>query len=177
MSAWLCTDTHISALVQQAVVMGVVEPGLEADNLWAKMKYDNLHALAVRYGDHEPEDWTNVIVNRSMVEAPLHKPTIWKNIGCWQYQCAEFDGWDQTEAHMTMRTLRELIEVDLLGKVIIDLDDGDSFDDENYQDLKRRADERAPSGHCWGIGRWENVTDIPKQPALAPDAHLDDVGD
>lgn len=175
MSAWLCTDTHISALVQQAVVEGLVQPGLEADNLWAKMRYDNLHALAMRYGDHEPEDWTNVIVNRSMVEAPLHLPTIWKNINCWEYQCAEFDGWDDTEAHMIMTALQTRIEIATLGHVI---DKGDEqFMSTSYNELSRQADERAPHGHCWGIDRWEDVTDIPKQPVLAPDAHLDDVGD
>ena len=186
MSAWLCTDLHISALVQAAQQEGIIaldkDTGLVADNLWAQMKWDNLYSLNQRYGDPlDYEDWTNLPNRRTTFDGPLHLPAIWKQISCWMYQCAEFDGWDETYAHSIMRQLQKHIEIKLTGSPVTKENGhfADGNGEERYFDLGRQADEHDPSGHAWGISTWHDVAQVPaySMPEPAPDAHLDDIGD
>ena len=103
MSAWLCSDIHLSALVQSAIVERIIAPD-EADELWREMRRDNLYALHCRYGDLMPD---KIKVERTSVEAPLDPVVIVHNIGCWNYQCSEFSDCDLTLAFVTMRLLDE----------------------------------------------------------------------
>lgn len=139
MSAWMVTDTHLSALVQEAVVRGIVPPA-DADGLWCRMKWENHYALHCRYGDELIwDDSTEVPCARTSVEAPLDPWAVLKGISCWGYQCAEFDGWDQTAAHITMNGLGDVLRLEL----------GLVDDDQHY----RSEYDRAP----WGIDMWGDV--------------------
>lgn len=165
MSAWLCTDLHLSALVQSAVVQGVIA-NPTADNLWAMMRYDNLYALHCLYHDECPEDWTNVEVNRVTINAPLYGPAVWKHIRCWMYQCAEWPEWDQTYAHQLMRELMRKIEMVILGTHIDHRHTDSGFNGKLYVMLDEMADRFDAKGHAWGITDWYDVALIDQSTLL-----------
>lgn len=140
MSAWMTSDIHRSALVQEAVVRGVIWPE-QADELWQRMTFDNLWALHCRYGDPMPVDNSEDLeVKRTHVEHPLDPWVLLKSISCWNYQCAAFDQWDQTTAHRYIDQLRELLMAEL------------GVDDETYY-----AHPFWSKCDVWGIDRWEQV--------------------
>jgi hypothetical protein len=139
MSAWMTTDIHRSALVQEAIVRGLVAPA-EADRLWQRLTWDNHYALHCRYGDElEWDSWEDVPVERTAIEAPLNPWAVLKAISCWNYQCAEFDGWDQTTAHILMQDVWDLICLEL------DVLDDQPYNDPRYNDPP------------WGVDAWEQV--------------------
>lgn len=143
MSAWMTSDVHRSALVQEAIVRGLIPPH-DADQLWQRMTFDNHLALFVRYGDQLPVDsWEDIQVRREVVEAPLNPWGILKGISCWNYQCAEFYGWDQTTAHLLMDALVDLISLEL----------GVPRDDHPDTYFYRPEYNDAP----WGINSWEQI--------------------
>lgn len=157
MSAWMTTDVHRSAIVQQMIVSEVIAPKI-ADDVWKRMTFTNHYALHCRYGDPLPYDnWQEVELNRDFIEAPLHLPTIWKNISCWQYQCAEFPDWNEDYAVRLSRELSRKIEREVLGYDLVD--DTDPMYEKGYDALSNTADERARGGHCWGIDSWDDVID------------------
>ncbi len=137
MSAWLVTDVHLSAIIQQAIVEGHIDPS-EADEYWLKMRMDNLYALHVRYGDRMPER-DDVEVVRSSVEAPLNPRVIAKSINCWSYQCAEFDGYTETTAH--------IMADQLLAKLM---------DKYNFTHDTMDPDSTLP----WGLQSWGDAIDL-----------------
>lgn len=143
MSAWLTSDVHRSAIVQAAVVEQIIDPS-EANDLWLRMTWDNHYALHCRYGDELPaEEYTELECNRSAVEHPLNPYDVLKLISCWNYQCAEFDGWDRTVAHITVNRL--------WTKLLADLGHPD------YDDLyAQRRYHSAP----WGVASWKELLPV-----------------
>lgn len=140
MSAWLTSNVHRSALTQEAAVRGII-PFTDADRLWQQMTWDNHYALHIRYGDAiDWDSWEDVPLERESVEAPLDPWVILKLISCWGYQCAEFDGWDKTAAHITMEAVAQHICAEL------DIPFDHYHGHEKY--------DAAP----WGIDKWEEVT-------------------
>ena len=103
----MVTDVHLSAMIQAAVVEGVIDIR-KADYWWREAKWQNLYALHCRYRDpleidgepiEEPQD---IPSERTSVEAPLRPEVIEHIIACWGYQCAEFDGYDDTRISHVM---------------------------------------------------------------------------
>ena len=138
MSAWQVSDTHLSALVQSAVVEQVIPPFM-ADELWKRMKWNNMWALHVRYMDDAPETWTKVELNRDSIEAPLRPAAVWKGIRCWGYQCAEWDGFDQTPEYKIMEELAKKLQYD------------NHIPDEMGHDWA--------NDEPWGISEWKEIVD------------------
>ena len=139
MSAWMVTDVHLSALVQEAMVRGLCQPD-DMDSLWQQMKFSNQYALHCRYGDRLPFDEPSKIpVDRSSIEAKLDPIVVHKNIRCWNYQCAEYDGYHEIGCAVLMTELEKLIE--------IEHDVDDMYAVPGY--------EEAP----WGIQSWGEIMD------------------
>lgn len=139
----MTTDTHISALVQEAIVRKLITPA-DGDALFQQMKWENQYALHVRYGDPLPwPEWQMVPTRgRTIAEAPLDPVVVLKNIDCWSYQCAEYQGYDETTAAILMSGLRDLIMVEL-GR-----GEHDVYQLPGYHDA------------CWGIDVWSDVVKI-----------------
>lgn len=113
MSAWLTSDDHISAMVQHGVVSGMILPD-EADEYWQRAKWQNQYALHCRYGDDlDHDDHTDIPLNRRTIEAPLDRAVILKQIQCWFYQCAEFEGFDQTKVSLKFTDITDVIAAEL----------------------------------------------------------------
>ena len=143
MSAWMTTPVHRSALVQAAIVYDVIDP-ISAQDLYRDMWYSNMLALHHRYGDTPPDEvfFTN---DRTTVEAPLDINVIILNINCWEYQCAEYEGYDIRWSAAVMNELRDK----LLAKA--GFDPGEDGMDLWYKNVRRHMD------MPWGIHDWDEV--------------------
>ena len=113
MSSFLVPDIHLSIIAQGAVQQGVITFD-EADDLWIRMKFDNLYALHVRYKDPDPLE-TEIKSNRSTVEAPLSLSAIKSACQCWQYQCAEWEDYYLTTAYNKVESVLETMP-DVTGR-------------------------------------------------------------
>jgi len=130
-SAWLVTDIHISALTQAAVVEGIIHPDRRME-LAQRMKQNNLLALHHRYRDEAPpDDPTEIELELTTVEAPLRPDVIVDGFRCWNYQCAEYDGYD------------DRIEYKVMGQLVAKL---------HEQHVIHKSDR-------WGIDNWDQVID------------------
>ena len=139
MSAWLCSDIHLSVIIQAAAVEGIIDHRT-ADYWWREAKWQNLYALHCRYGDalevdgeqvDQPQD---IRCNRTSVEAPLRPDVVVRAIEAWDYQCSEFDGYDQTRISQLMYSLIARLK-------------GDNSDiDFDTRDLP------------WGVDAWDQAT-------------------
>lgn len=145
MSAWLTSDVHVSALVQQACIEGLID-WKEADIWWNRAKWQNHYALRCRYGDTLPaETAEDLICHRTTVEAELHPGRVFDLYRCWNYQCAEFDGYDETAVSILMRNLGQVL-VAKYPDMFIEHDDGNGGFYYNSKDQT-----------CWGITDWDEV--------------------
>lgn len=155
MSAWLCSDVHLSALTQ-AVVVERLAPMHQADMIWQRAKWQNLYALAVRYGDPlgvyleddtivETPEFSDVPLDRTSVEAELHPAKVYDLYRCWNYQCAEFTGYDKTDISVLMDRLGQHL-VAKHPEFFIEHPDGDGG---VYYDTKLDT--------TWGITDWDEV--------------------
>lgn len=135
---------HRSALVQAAIEHGIILPE-QGDELFRAMWYTNRLALYYRYGDEHPDELE--CDERQAVEAPLRVEQIVHNIGCFDYQCAEFSGYDEMPATRTMEALRLHLLRTKLG-----------MSDEEWNIWRRgRSDD-----FVWGIDKWSDVIDFTK---------------
>lgn len=131
MSAWLVTDTHISALTQAAVQYQIIHPDQRLE-LAQRMKQNNLLALHHRYRDDAPpDDFTEIEIDLTTVEAPLRPDVLVDGFRCWDYQCMEYDGYN------------ERIEYKLMGQLVAKL---------HEQHVIHKSDR-------WGIDSWDQVID------------------
>ena len=89
MSSFLVTDVHISAIVQEMALRGVITVNARRE-VAVLMKHENLRALNARYGDDLPTvEEVDEDFDLSSVEAPLVPEAIILLIAGWKYQCLE----------------------------------------------------------------------------------------
>jgi len=144
-SAWLTSDVHVSAIVQQACVEGLI-PFSEADQWWARAKWQNHYALHCRYGDTMPcDDAEDMKVRRTSVEAELHPGKVYDLVRCWNYQCAEFADYEKTPVSILMEGLGQV----LAAKHPEMFDAHDDGHGGVYYTTKDQT--------CWGIVEWDEV--------------------
>lgn len=145
MSAWLTSDVHVSALVQQACIEGLID-WKEADIWWNRAKWQNHYALLCRYGDELPaENAEDLECRRTTVEAELHPAKVFDLWRCWNYQCAEFEGYDKTAVSILLEGLSTV----LVYKYPEFFDAHDNGDGGFYYDSKIET--------TWGITDWDEV--------------------
>lgn len=104
MSAWIVSKAHIDALVTQALVEGLIEP--EWANLVGVMLWtENHNSVNIRYRE-------DTLVPEYVYEAPgfdLDPLKVHTLIDCWDYQCAEWEGYDKTPGARLMASLQNVI--------------------------------------------------------------------
>ena len=112
MSAWLCSNVHISALVQQMWLDEIIGHD-EADEVWRVLRWENLHSLHARYGDELPA-MADVEIHRTVAEAELDPVAILKATHCYDYQACETNDYDASRAAGYVAELRAVLR-DRLG--------------------------------------------------------------
>jgi hypothetical protein len=117
MSAWIVGRAHIDVLVQ-ALAEGEHVTDVDPDELGRRLWRENLVSVATRYpndGDGErpgPIGFRDSDVDTYVYRRPTERidPTgVLYAVSCYQYQCAEYDGWDRVEAQAWVNRLREAL--------------------------------------------------------------------
>lgn len=107
MSAWLVSEAHIDALVQAAVVDGLVE--VRAATATGRMLWrENMLSLAYRYDDPIDEEALDGYRFEG-IEAPLDDAVILHLAECYRYQTCEHVGWSGSDAARLTAALTSLI--------------------------------------------------------------------
>lgn len=145
MSSYLVSDTQISAMVQSAIVQGVITPPI-ANDVWQRVKWENMYNLSCLYGDDCPTQHTDIELNRTIVEAPLYGPVVWACIRNWQYQCMDHADFYESYAYRLMSQLRRKLERAIIGDSV-----------ENREDLVEKIYDLAEP-NSWGIDSWSQIT-------------------
>jgi hypothetical protein len=103
MSAYLVTDSTIDVIVHAAVKYGVITAA-SADAVGTAIKHQNRYALHCRYGDELPAvtEYAFTAFSRK-----VQRITIDSCIRCWNYQCSEFEGCDETAISRLIQLVRE----------------------------------------------------------------------
>ena len=95
MSAFLCSDAHISALVNAAEFYRVDLPREhDPESLFHMLVTENYRSLAARYQD-KPGDPS---AHRYTLRPPLPALAVIKLAQSYEYQSCEHDGWDASVA-------------------------------------------------------------------------------
>lgn len=105
MSAWLCSDGQISAIVQGMVQWHVI--GLHsAQTIGQSLVDENYHSLASRYHDSDtPHQFV-----RTLIEAPLDPIKVHMTTSSYRYQACEHGGWNTSAACQLTGELLAVIE-------------------------------------------------------------------
>lgn len=104
MSAWIVSKGHVDALVQQMIVDGLIT--LDQADATGKMLWDENHyGVNVRYRGHEPTPDYKF----EGVEARLDDIVILAQIHCLNYQCAEWQGYENQPGMQLIKRLRTRI--------------------------------------------------------------------
>ena len=98
MSAFMCSDEHIGALVHGALVYGIDFPrGLTAPELFAELVCENAASLRARYGK-DAKEMIGEAPHRFKPAATLPAVHLLKLAQCYEYQACEHDGWATSRA-------------------------------------------------------------------------------
>jgi hypothetical protein len=112
MSAWMCSDTHLSALANAMVEAGIV-PDRRAEEYFTMLVAQNKASLDARYEDAADMYEVN---NKFLHSARFaSNAEAVKNCHCYAYQACEDDGWDDSEAKACVDALEAVI-LNKLGK-------------------------------------------------------------
>lgn len=98
---WIVTKAHIDALVQQMIVDGVIHAS-EADSTGTRLWAENHHSVSVRYR----EDCQAPDYKFKGIEARLDDGVILALIHCLDYQCCEWDGYENETGMQLIQRLR-----------------------------------------------------------------------
>jgi len=116
MSAWICSATHIAAMVG-SIRRYDRYGSLTADAETAQMlANENVRSVNFRYNENNtfpPTNWSQLI-NRFLFR-PLDPVTLLKQIDCYEYQACECDDWEQTEAYKWCQKARRIAIAALPG--------------------------------------------------------------
>jgi len=107
MSAWMCSDKHLSALAN-AMAKAVPEGmGQSAEYYFDMLVKQNKVSLNARYGDSSDMYPAN---NKFLRSAKFSsKVAAVKNCHCYAYQACEDGGWDDSEAKACVDALEAML--------------------------------------------------------------------
>jgi len=100
MSAWLLGDTHINALVEGAIRLGVTERS-DAQKTGAMLRRANTTSIRARYGRSRfdtPETYGRPAYRYWTPRQPLSDVSLLKNVGCYDYQTCEYVAYERSTA-------------------------------------------------------------------------------
>lgn len=87
MSAWICSQNHISAIVEAAIDAGKIDPAA-AKTLGQSLWDTNVESVNHRYPDNQNTGY--VYAHRPY---PVRYVQLQKLLHCYAYQSCEHDGW------------------------------------------------------------------------------------
>jgi hypothetical protein len=110
MSAFMCSETHIGALVRFWVehdrygsYVGVNIREVDWRLIFRELARENVRSLRARYPSDPP---TCVRPTRTLSEYPTLEPvSAIKQAQCYEYQACEHDGWATSEAQKITRQI------------------------------------------------------------------------
>jgi hypothetical protein len=120
MSAWLCSDTHLSLIAQALATFGVNDQGT-GERMTAVLYHENQLSLAARYGDDVDDDPSGHYVHRTPEVRP---EDLWMLTRSYRYQSCEHAAWDGEEGgdpnvvEWQTRSLCTKIANQLLGQAL-----------------------------------------------------------
>lgn len=121
MSAWLCPEPHIDAIVQQLGYEKIIT-GHMADDIGRQLIYENMLSLTARYGSSEPRpprDPGDIDYTFTGIEAVLDIRCVLVACRSWMYQTCEYEMADSMPGWKLVAELIEILANDL------EIDDGD----------------------------------------------------
>lgn len=99
MSAFMCSDEYISALVNGAIEYGIDLPrGYDPGEWFAALVAENKVSLTARYGKRGEEGRASPRAHRFTPKIALPALHVIKLAQSYEYQACEHDGWDKSEA-------------------------------------------------------------------------------
>jgi hypothetical protein len=111
MSAFMCSDKHISALACYAAQHDVCRYVGRAEELAKLLHKSNALSLTARYGDpDDPPFEFHFVETRNL---PLIN--VIKAAHCFEYQACEYDGWEKSEAKRVIESIVSNATVSLPG--------------------------------------------------------------
>ena len=108
MSAWIVSKHHIDVLVDGAVRLGVIYP---EDRLIVGRMLTNANkkSIRTRYG-YDDEGAARVKTYRySPSGHPISDVALYKQVGCYDYQTCEFDGYEKSEAYKFVHKMQDAL--------------------------------------------------------------------
>lgn len=112
MSAFLCSNKHLSTIVRAAIPgSGVAtfpygDKRLTRKELGQLLLDENIRSLKARYGDRHGVIESETRFRMELVEYPDPVAAI-KLINSYQYQACESDDWEQTEAYKVSEAIKD----------------------------------------------------------------------
>ena len=112
MSAWIVSKKHIDYLVSAMAQYGTLDSN--AHYVGQKLWQENVTSVAHRYPDDTPAERPGPVYNRGVRPSTYkHVPykkaiepiALLKQIGCYQYQSCEHDGWKDSWSYRAMKDL------------------------------------------------------------------------
>lgn len=132
MSAWLCHDHHIHAIVQQLIAEKVITLHM-ADDVGRQLLYENKRSLYVRYPHLEDRPvYDDIDYSFRGIEAPLDLACVVVACRSWKYQTCEIEDADDMPGWKMVTELEEILCNDL---GISNLDDPLAVIDDDAQSL------------------------------------------
>ena len=114
MSAWMCSDVHISILVDAIHLFGINEEGKTKEDTFAVCHLENQLSLASRYGDEVSETHTGY----TQATPEVRPEDVYFLTRSYMCQSCEHTEWEHSKAHELAERL-ELKHLEIWG---VDLD-------------------------------------------------------
>lgn len=112
MSAWLLPDAHMNALVDGAIRLGIIAPE-DAQKTGAMLRRANTKSIRARYGYARydtPETYDRPAYRYRAPREPLSDVSLFKNVGCYDYQTCEYDSYEKSPAARFVRRMKAALE-------------------------------------------------------------------
>lgn len=110
MSAYLCSEKHLSTLAFELVRRHVVDQGVHTTekSVFQSLVKTNLDSLKARYSDTEEEQELSLTYTYKP-EKGLTPIQVYKLAECYAYQSCEHNGWEDSQEKMWMEALKDSI--------------------------------------------------------------------
>jgi hypothetical protein len=112
MSAFLCSDNHIRALIRAAQAWSseihYVHSGFQTwQEIAQELVNENYRSLNYRYRDEEGEPHQITYTMKDEMQRPLDPIVILKLCNCFDYQACETPDWEQSRAFKILQSIKD----------------------------------------------------------------------